>query len=81
MKVPRNVSGAELTKSLQKLGYTISRQKGSHIRMTSSTPKGDHHITVPNHNPMRIGTFSSILSEVAEAQNISKDELVNRLFA
>ncbi len=31
MKLPRNVSGNELIKSLQKIGYTVTRQKGSHI--------------------------------------------------
>ena len=80
MKLPRNISGGELIKALQKLGYSISRQKGSHIRMTGSTPNGVHHVTVPNHNPMRIGTFSALLSDIAIAQNIPKADLVSKLF-
>jgi predicted RNA binding protein YcfA (HicA-like mRNA interferase family) len=80
MKLPRNVSGEELIKSLQKLGYIISRQKGSHIRLTRNHPKGQHHITIPNHNPIRIGTLASIIQDVATAQEISKEELIQKIF-
>ena len=57
MKLPRNVSTDELIGSLQKLGYTITRQKGSHIRVTTNL-NGQHHITVPNHSPIKLGTLS-----------------------
>ena len=33
MKLPRDVSGDELGKRLGKLGYEITRQTGSHIRL------------------------------------------------
>jgi predicted RNA binding protein YcfA (HicA-like mRNA interferase family) len=36
MKVPRDISAEKLIQSLIKLGYQITRQKGSHIRLTSS---------------------------------------------
>ncbi len=52
MKLPRDLSGAELVKGLQKVGYTITRQKGSHIRLTTQR-NGEHHITVPKHDPLR----------------------------
>ncbi len=48
MRLPRDISSKELTKLLQKLGYQISRQKGSHIRLTT-TLQGEHHLTIPNH--------------------------------
>jgi len=35
MKVPRDIFAEQLIKSLTKLGYQITRQKGSHIRLTA----------------------------------------------
>jgi predicted RNA binding protein YcfA (HicA-like mRNA interferase family) len=52
MKFPRNISARELIKSLGKIGYEISRQRGSHIRLTCNFPK-THHITIPNHDPIK----------------------------
>ncbi|MFM7853545.1 MAG: type II toxin-antitoxin system HicA family toxin [Flammeovirgaceae bacterium] len=48
MKLPRDVSGSEFAKLLKKLGYTVTRQTGSHIRLTTEQ-NGQHHITIPNH--------------------------------
>jgi len=79
MRIPRDISGLELIKILKPFGYQISRQTGSHIRITTEM-NGLHHITIPNHNPLRIGTISSILLEVAQHFNLSKDVLVNQLF-
>jgi predicted RNA binding protein YcfA (HicA-like mRNA interferase family) len=62
MKIPRNVSARELIKSLSKIGYEVSRQKGSHIRLTCSFPK-THHVTIPNHDPIKIGTLAAIINE------------------
>lgn len=79
MKLPRDISGLGLIKLLEKFGYQITRQVGSHIRVTSYE-NGVHHLTIPNHNPLKIGTFSSILQEVASHQGISKAELVKQIF-
>lgn len=80
MKLPRNVSGNELIKSRQKIGYDVTRQKGSHLRLSCTVPSGPHHITIPNHDPIKIGTLSSILSDIALAHKISKQELINKIF-
>jgi predicted RNA binding protein YcfA (HicA-like mRNA interferase family) len=79
MKIPRDLTGVELAKLLRKFGYQISRQKGSHIRLTTEQPS-EYHITIPNHDPLKIGTLSSILSDVAEHQSLSKEELMKELF-
>jgi len=79
MKLPRNISATELISSLQKFGYVVTRQKGSHIRV-STTINGQHHLTVPNHNPIKLGTLSSILGDVAVHFNLSKEEVIERLF-
>lgn len=80
MKLPRIVSGNELIKSLQKIGYTITRQKGSHVRLTCILPHLEHHITIPNYDPIKIGTLSSIISDIAQAHQISKPELIDKIF-
>jgi predicted RNA binding protein YcfA (HicA-like mRNA interferase family) len=78
-KIPRDISGSELIKLIGKFGYQITRQTGSHIRLTT-TENGIHHITVPNHNPLKIGTLSNILSDIADHFQISKKELLEKLF-
>ncbi len=44
MKLPRNVSAQNLVKASKKLGYEVTRQTGSHIRLTT-LQNGQHHIT------------------------------------
>ena len=79
MKIPRDLTGSELIKKLKKFDYLVTRQSGSHIRITT-TLNGEHHLTIPNHNPLKIGTLSSILNDVASHLKISKDELLVKLF-
>lgn len=79
MKIPRDLTGREIALSLKKYGYQISRQTGSHIRLTTIV-NGEHHVTVPNHNPLRIGTLNSILKDVANHLGLERDELLFELF-
>ncbi len=79
MRLPCNLTGAELIRQLAKLGYCQTRQTGSHVRMTCDAPYR-HHVTIPLHDPLRIWTLSAILGAVAEAQKIGRDELLERLF-
>ena len=79
MKLPRDVSGAQLAKSLSALGYRVTRQAGSHMRLTCDKPS-EHHITIPNHDELRIGTLAGILNDVAAHHGLSREELLNRLF-
>lgn len=79
MKIPRDLTGNDLIKKLKKFDYNITRQSGSHIRLTTSV-KGEHHITIPNHDPLKIGTLSSILSDIASHLKITKEELLQKLF-
>jgi len=79
MRIPRDLSGADLIKRLAKLGYAITRQTGSHIRLTTLT-SGEHHITIPNHDPLRMGTLSAILNSIATHHGINRDELLGKLF-
>ena len=78
MKTPRDVSGSDLAKALRSLGYERSRQDGSHIRLTT-TSGGEFHVTVPNHQPIKVGTLKSILKQVAERHNMTAEDLIRQL--
>jgi len=39
-----------------------------------------HHITVPVHDPLRAGTLANIIGAVAQAQKLSRDEVLHGLF-
>ena len=79
MKLPRDISCDELVKALKTYGYIITRQVGSHIRLTTSE-NGQHHITIPNHNPIKIGTLSAILNDIALHFDTQKEEVINKIF-
>ena len=80
MRLPRDLSGNDLAQALHKLGYSITRQTGSHLRLTTQE-HGEHHLTIPQHTPLRIGTLSAILADVATHMEISRDTLLERLFS
>jgi len=78
MKLPRDVSASQLIKALRTLGYEVSRQRGSHIRMTTRKD-GEHHEVVPNHNPIKPGLLSGILKSIAAHHRMETEELLRLL--
>ena len=77
MKLPRDLSGADLIKLLCKHhGYRQVNQEGSHVILQSDSPK-HHRLAVPNHNPLRLGTLNAILRAVAEAKGIDKEDVLS----
>jgi predicted RNA binding protein YcfA (HicA-like mRNA interferase family) len=79
MKLPRDLSGAQLIKLLSVYGYKIVVQKGSHIKVTTQQ-NGEHHLAIPNHESLKIGTLNAILNETAKHFDLSKEEVMNKLF-
>lgn len=79
MKLPRDISGRELAKALARLGYAIDHQTGSHIRLTTEVPT-QHHVTVPDHDPIKVGTLNSILRDVGEHAKLDRVALLELLF-
>jgi len=79
MKLPRDVSGSDLAKALKRLGYVETRQTGSHIRLTLSTD-GEHHLTVPAHDPLKLGTLAAIIADIAQQRKITKEQAIVLLF-
>jgi predicted RNA binding protein YcfA (HicA-like mRNA interferase family) len=80
MKLPRDMSGSDLAKALKALGYEVTRQTGSHMRLTT-TEGGEHHITIPQHDPLRVGTLAGILSDIATHLGLSRDEVLTKIYS
>lgn len=64
MRLPRDLSGRALARALEVLGYRITRETGSHLRLTTQE-HGEHHVTIPDHETLRVGTLAGILADVA----------------
>jgi len=81
MKLPRDLGGGELANLLGILyGYKITRQTGSHLRLTSTLKGTEHHLTIPRHKPLMVGTLSSMVNEIAYYLKMEKHDLIEELF-
>jgi len=80
LKLPRDLSGIELASALRRYGYEITRQTGSHLRLTSTAKGTEHHITIPRHKHLKVGTLSSILGDVASYLEMTRENLAGDLF-
>jgi len=79
MKLPRDLGGLDLAKALGRYDYEITRQTGSHLRLTTRRG-GEHHLTIPSHRALRVGTINGILNELAQHLKRDKAELVREIF-
>ena len=79
MKVPRDISGRDLAKALRAYGYDVVRQSGSHIGLTTAR-NGEHHLTIPDHKALRLGTLSELVADVARHFGIDRDDVAKQLF-
>lgn len=76
MRIPRDVSGARLVDVLcRKWAYKRVHQVGSHIILETDQPTR-HRIAIPDHHPLRLGTFSSILRTVAQHKSVQRDAII-----
>ncbi len=66
------ISGEDLVRALQKFGYEIARQKGSHVRLRNKAEPRRLPVTVPLHKELAPGTLKSILRDAG----ISAEELL-----
>ncbi len=68
------LSGKELINALQRLGFQVVRQKGSHV----SLQKENHKTVVPLHDELAKGTLLGILKQCGldkeELQRILKEK-------
>ena len=80
MKLPRDLDGRKLASLLHRYDYQITRQTGSHIRLTSTVRGTEHRVTVPAHKEIRVGTLPTILRDVAGYLEIDQAQLLDALF-
>ena len=50
------------------------------MRLASTFMGYEHHVSVPHHSPLKVGTLDDILGNVAEYLEIGQDELMRELF-
>jgi predicted RNA binding protein YcfA (HicA-like mRNA interferase family) len=79
VRLPRDLSGEELAVRLGRYGYEVTRQTGSHMRLTRKQG-GQHHITIPRPASLRVGTLSAILGDVADHLTMPRQRLIEELF-
>ncbi|MYC89323.1 MAG: type II toxin-antitoxin system HicA family toxin [Gemmatimonadales bacterium] len=81
MKLPRDLSGEALARSLHRhFGYRLTRQRGGHMTLTATLEGESHSVTVPRHRHLSVGTLSAIISAVAEAADESRGAVRKKLF-
>ena len=79
MRVPRDVSGTHLAGTLcRRWQYTTVHKVGSHIILETSEPF-HQRIVVPDHDPLRLGTFVGIQRSVARHKGVSRDAIIATL--
>jgi len=79
LKLRRDLPGEQLASLLRRYGYEITRQTGSHLRLTSTAKGSEHHITIPRHKELKVGTLNAVLSDVAGYLEMDREELAEDL--
>jgi predicted RNA binding protein YcfA (HicA-like mRNA interferase family) len=59
-KIPTDLSGRALVRALEKIGFVVKRQRGSHIILQREKPPA--RVVVPDHKNLRVGTLRTILN-------------------
>jgi predicted RNA binding protein YcfA (HicA-like mRNA interferase family) len=79
VKLPRELYGRDLARVLcTRWAYRQVNQVGSHIILQTEIPQ-HHRLAVPDHKPLRIGTLSAILRQVAAAKGVKREDIVATL--
>jgi predicted RNA binding protein YcfA (HicA-like mRNA interferase family) len=79
VRLPRDLSGRDLARALRRYGHAVTREAGSHMRLTTQQG-GEHHVTIPDHDSLRVGALSGILADVAGHLGIERSTLATELF-
>ncbi|AFZ44931.1 YcfA family protein [Halothece sp. PCC 7418] len=79
MKIPRDLKGSDLADILcRQWNYKVVHQRGSHIILETDIPS-HQRISIPNHNPLRLGTLNSILRAISRHKGVTKADIINTL--
>ncbi len=79
MRLPRDLSGRDFARALRRYGYAVTRETGSHLRLTTQQG-GEHHVTIPDHAALRVGTLAGIVGDVAAHLKIERSAFTTELF-
>ena len=71
-KLP-HLSGKEIVRALERLGFEQVRQRGSHVILKKTTPEGTVGCVVPMHSEVAIGTLRSVLKQA----QVSAEEFID----
>jgi len=80
LRLPRDISGDRLIRLLERYGYEVVRQRGSHSQLVSRVSGADHHITVPRQRSIKVGLLGAIVSDVAEYLGRDRESFSEELF-
>ena len=80
MKLPRDIGGEQFILLLERYGYKETRRTGSHVRLTSTFKGPEHHVTIPTHGPIKVGTLNSIINDLVSYLEMDKQDLIKELF-
>ena len=69
----RVLSGREVCRILESLGFVEVRRRGSHIAMQRRTDEGTTTVPVPDHRELRIGTLLSIIRQSGADQSLFEE--------
>ena len=72
-KLPADVSGQDLRRAVQRVGFILARQRGSHMILRRDKPRA--RVVVPDHKAIRPGTLHQIL----KAADLTVDVLLRLL--
>ena len=78
-RIPRDLTGVDLIKAMRRIGYLETRTTGSHVRVTCPGPP-QHHLTIPKHDPLKVGTLAGILDDLARERKTTRDAILALLF-
>lgn len=73
------VSGGDVIAMMQRPGYQVIRERGSHVRLKRRSEDGVHVETIPNHKNLAKGTLGAILKHVSKATGRPIDTLIEML--
>lgn len=77
--MPDPILGSDAAARFARSRIVCVRQAGNHLRL-ATLQHGEHHVTIPQHTSLRIGTLSVIPADVATYFEIGRDQLLSLLF-
>ena len=72
------LSGKDVIKIFNLLGFDVQSQKGSHIKLSRKLNDANQVLVVPNHSEIDTGTLKAIIRQASKY--VSEAELANHFY-